>query len=270
MRLGGSMKKIFISLILVLALCLTLATTLTNPNQPTFAYNENNQYVMTIGCGEVFTKADTIELSFGLTQVSDSLDDGNTKLNSAIQDIKTAVIAVDPEAKVNVGYISSYPIAHAGVSQYQFNCNFFVTSTNLDKKDEIMAQVTQNGATSFHGARLELNEKQDVYNEALSKAKDDAEQKAKALYGDVRLKEMFEVSLYSFEQNGEIKIEACVKAKFIINSTENNVDEEHASDINDEIDQPQSSSDNSSDLIPQVPTPRQDKETFAKNNIAQA
>ena len=264
------MKKTFISLILVLALCLTLATTLSDQNQPTFAYNENNQYVMTIGCGEVFTKADTIELNFGLTQVSNSLSDGNKSLNEAIDQIKNAVLSVDPEAKVNVGYISSYPIAHAGIGQYQFNCNFFVTSLNPDKKDEIIEQVTQNGATSFQGSRLELSEKQDVYNQALTSAKEDAEQKAKALYGDVKLKEMYEVSIYSFEQNGEIKIEACVKAKFIINETENNVADQTTPDESVETNQPQSTPDNISDVLPQVPTPRQENDSYSPNNIAQA
>lgn len=215
------MKKTFISMLLVLVLCLTLGTVVQDQNQPTFADDENAQYIMTMGYGEIFTEADTVELNFGLTKVSDTLENGNTDLNTQLDTIKNAIKNIDTDAKVNIGYFSSYPISHAGTLQYQFNCNFVITSTNPENRDEIITTVAQNGATSFHGACLELSNKQDAYNQALTKAKDDAEQKAKALYGNVTLKDMFEVSLYSHEQNGEIRVEACVKAKFQINGIEN-------------------------------------------------
>ncbi len=251
------MKKTFISIILVMVLCLTLTTMLPSANQPTFADEDSAQYVMTMGCGEILTEADTLELNFGLTKVSDSLENGNEELNAQLDEIKSAINAVDSDAKVNLGYYSCYPISNGGTLQYQFSSSFVVTLTNIDKKDEIISTVAQNGATSFHGARLVLDDKQEAYNQALVKARDDAQQKAETLYGDVTLKEMFEINICSYELNGEIRVEACVKAKFQINGTKTSQKTQENIIPNVPETEIPNTTENTTDTEPSITTPRQ-------------
>ncbi len=209
------MKKTFISLILVAIMCLSFGAMFTQ-NEPIYA-DEDCIYIMTMGYGEVLTQADMMEMNFSVTTISDKLDNGYSEITQKMEEIKNAITQIDSQAKVNVCYTSSYPIFNGGVNQYKFHYNFVVTTNNIENKDKIISTISENGATSFQGCRLMLEDKQEIYNEALANAKADAEQKAKALYTDVTLKEMFEVSIYSFEHNGEIKVEACVKAKFQVN-----------------------------------------------------
>lgn len=215
------MKKTIISILMVVAICLTLTGFQTNDNQPIFA-SEDSQYVMTIGCGELTTKADTIKFNFGITKLTSTPKDGNDEINEIIDNLKNSLSQLDSEATLNIEYFSSYPISNSGICQYQLNCNFSVTTKNLDKRDDILTTIMQNETTSFYGTTLELTDKQDIYNQALLSAKDDAQQKAQALYGDVKLLAMHELSLYSYEQNGEIKIEAQVKAIFKTQTQEEN------------------------------------------------
>lgn len=210
------MKKFFISFVLIFIFTLTLSLGRNLNDGVVFADNDFKQYAVINGTGEILASADTIKMSFGIRLRDDDISNGQSKISETFNNICTKVKEIDESANCYVSYSSCYPVSENGLSSYEFSTTIMVVSKNLNLENDIIKVASENGATSYHHTQFVLDDKQTLYNDALKKAKDNALEKAKSLYSDVTMTELCEIDVYSYQDGGQIKIEASVRAKFVI------------------------------------------------------
>ena len=234
-------KKIFI---LGLSICFIFASFLLNfqldANEKAYAFNTNNQFVVVIGNGKVEASPDNANLNFGIKIQKPSIKEGQEEMLNIYNNICEKIKQIDENAVVYVNYSSCYPVGKNGIVNYEFNYDITVNTKNLDTVDSIISTASENGATSFYSSCYTLENKQELYNQALKTAKENAIEKASSLYSNLTLKELFEVSIYSYNQgtkDGKIIIEAKVKARFeLLNDTTMEDDNKIPNqDVNDEV-----------------------------------
>ena len=211
---------IFTMLILILIICVGIFA----PNDKVLAFaDDEKQYVCVFGHGEVESKPDCCEINFGLKIRGNTFKEGQEKLTETYDNFSSQIKEVDEEAEIFVCYSSCYPSFEKEIQGYDFHSNICVKTCNLDEVEKILNIAGENSISSLNGIDYKLEDKQSLYNEALKNAKADAEQKAKAINENANLQDLFEVSVTSFsrgDKDASIKVEACVKARFLVNALE--------------------------------------------------
>lgn len=242
-------NKIIYGLLFAFIISMLFTTTNISENKPTFAEEEKIQYVTIMGVGEIESAPDTAQINIGIQKLSDSMFGSQTKTNEIIDTITNKIKEIDGDATLTINYSSCYPVNNNGITSYESNSNISITTKQLDKVNNIIKSCSDAGATSFCNVCYTIENEKELYNQALIKAKENSYTKATALYDNVTLKDLYEVSISTFRNNSienNIIVKAFVKAKYIINSsnTEDNINE----GINDQTNENELSSNASENL----------------------
>lgn len=174
----------------------------------------NEKMLIVVGMGEVEVMPDTIQINFGLKTRSDSLVDGQSKMNENIDKVTQQIKEFDKDATVLISYSSSYPVSENGMLTYEFDCHLIAKSSKVESSNELVETIISAGATSVHHASYSLTNKEDSYVQALVNAKNNANKKVEAMYKDATFMGLKEESIYNYCDNsrGE-KIKVCAKVK---------------------------------------------------------
>ncbi len=236
-------KILVIGLIFTLFITTIIFNGVLSANEKVFALEDNKQFVVVIGNGKVETVPDNVQIGFGITIIEDSLQEGHEKISQIYDNISTKIKELDASSNVFVNYSYTMPVCEHGIQKYEFNYDVSVKSKNLDNADKFMQIASKNGATSFSNIIYTLENQKEIYNNALLQARDNAIEKANALYSDTNLKELIEISVYSYSEgskDGKIIVEAKVKARFELNNdiVENNTNDSTSKEDTTNIDLP--------------------------------
>ena len=215
------MKKNFTILSLILIFALIFCNFSTS-NVNIYAEEEQTQFITVLGKAEIEVSADNAELCFGIKNLVNTFQEGQQKINDFIDNFSVCVKEIDENANIYITYSSCHPVWQNGVQGYVYNCNIKVLTTCLDCIDKIINCASENGVSSFCGVKYKLNNKEETFNNALNLAKQNAQQKVNSMYNDNNLMELYEVNISTFNQgeNGNLKICACVKAKYEVAQNE--------------------------------------------------
>ncbi len=215
-------KKILVfSLILALFISGFVFSGTLSTNEKVFALNDNKQFVVVIGNGKIETAPDNVKINFGIKLRADSIKEGQEKISQIYDNITTKIKEFDASSTAFVNYSSSYPVCEHGIQSYEFNYDISVKSNTLENVNQIITIASENGATSFYNTVYTLENQEQIYNDALIKAKENAIEKANSLYSNTNLKELIEMSIFSYSEgskDGKIIVEARVKARFELNN----------------------------------------------------
>ena len=224
------MKKASMILSFVLACVLSCSLFLLKDNAKTEKASarivEGSKSVIIVGCGEVEVEPDTIQINFGIRAREESLQQAQTKLNESFKTVASKIQEVDPKAEVYVNYSSLFPVAEKGLLSYEFDCCIVAKSNQIDKKEALVESIASSGATSIYNISYSLQNKIEAYKKALIQAKENADEKVKALFETSTLKGLKEESCYSCYDNGKnekIKICAKIKAVYDVGSSTQNL-----------------------------------------------
>ena len=226
------MKKASMILSFVLACVLSCGLFLAKDNakieKASARIVEGNKSVIIVGCGEVEVEPDTIQINFGIRSREQTLQQAQTKLSETFKNVVSKIQEIDPKAEVYVNYSSSFPVAENGLLSYEFDCCIVAKSNQVDKKDALVENIASAGATSIYNTSYSLQNKIEAYKKALIQAKENADEKVKALFETSTLKGLKEESCYSCYDNGRNeKIKVCAKIKAIYDvgsSTQNSIE----------------------------------------------
>lgn len=213
------MKKstIFLSLMLTILFGITMfATNMLKTHEVAYAKQTGtfNKTAIIIGVGEVEVKPDSFQVNFGLKTKDSSLLDGQNKITKMYENVLNQIQKIDENAYVFVNYSSSYPVSEGGLLSYDFDYNVVVKSNEIDKKDDLIEGIINAGATSINNTTYTLNNKDEVYSQALLKAKENADKKINAISKSATLLGLKEESFYNFyESFRSEKIKVCAKIK---------------------------------------------------------
>lgn len=178
--------------------------------------------VSIMGCGKIYVQPDTAELRFELQVRGSSVAEAQNTVTQTYNRILDSIKKVDADAAKSAAYEYSYayPVCENGVTKYEYNRNFSFITHKLDALDKLIAAASNAGATRYGGTRLSLENNTDAYKQALISAKNNALEKAAALYGNLELQQLTEQGSYCYcspDMNGCITVEvsvcACFKAR---------------------------------------------------------
>lgn len=222
------MKKtsVFLSLIMAFILCVVLFKVTPGKTLKADAksVSNNTQMIAVVGSGEYETKADTVQINFGFKTRADTLLEGQNKIKEAIDKISNDLKKSDENVKLYINYSSSYPVSESGLLFYEFDCGMMIKSNKVDEVDNLANSLIEAGATSIYGTNYSLENKNEAYINALLKAKENADNKVKAIYSSATLKGLKEESCYSccdYSKSKTIKICAKLKAVYEFENTNN-------------------------------------------------
>ena len=174
----------------------------------------NNQTIIVVGKGEVEVEPDTLQINFGLKTRADSLQSGQEKIKESFDNVVSKLKQVDDKANIYVYYSASYPVSDGGLLSYEIDYGLTAKSSKVDSANDIVNTIISAGATSVHNTSYTLTNKEETYVQALVKAKDNANQKVKAMYKDAVLVGLREENCYSCcESSRGEKIKVCAKVK---------------------------------------------------------
>ncbi|MBQ3213437.1 MAG: SIMPL domain-containing protein [Clostridia bacterium] len=235
------MKKsiIFFSFLLSFIFVFTLFSTNTLSTEKASAQSLKTtpQSIIIVGSGEVEVAPDTVQINFGLKSRADDLLTGQTKMKENIDSITKKIQEVDKDAVVNISFSSSYPINHGGIFGYEVDCCLTAKSSKVESVTDLTEAIISSNITSVHNTNYILTNKEDAYIQALVKAKENADSKAKAMFATANFKGLKEESYYNFcesSKGDKIKVYAKVKAFYEITNSEdtNTVQSTNAFEIN--------------------------------------
>lgn len=186
---------------------------------------ENIQLITVLGEGIYITNPDTAEISFGIQTRAKTIAEGYEEIKSIYSKFIETLNSIDNISTQSfvINYSSAYPVQNSPVCEYQFNCNFSIKTKELSQIDNIIKKASEAGINSYNNVCYTIDNKTNAYNEALKIAKENALNKVSALYTNAVLKELQEVSIYTYtapNAEGIISVEARLKAKFIVNSND--------------------------------------------------
>lgn len=172
------------------------------------------QSIIIVGSGEVEVAPDTVQINFGLKSRADDLLSGQTKMKENIDEITKKIQEVDKDAVVSISYSSSYPINHGGIFGYEVDCCLNAKSSKVENVAELTEAIISSNITNIHNTNYILTDKEDAYIQALVKAKENADIKAKAMFDTASFKGLKEESFYNFcESSKGDKIKVCAKVR---------------------------------------------------------
>ncbi len=222
------MKKSIMLFSFILALVLMCGLVFTNSsftNKNVYAKTVDNGHIIVVGKGEVEAKPDTVRVSFSLKCRAETLQQGQVKMRETIKAVTDKITDYNKNAEVYTNYSSSYPVFENGLLAYEFDSCLIAKSPDVEDVNGLVDAIVEAGATSVHSVNYVLSNKDEAYILALKQAKDNAQEKANAIYENVTLKGLKEEAVYNYcegNQNEKIKITAKVTAFYQVNSGSNN------------------------------------------------
>ena len=172
------------------------------------------QSIVIVGSGEVEVAPDTVQINFGVKSRADDLLAGQTKMKENIDNITKKIQEIDKDAVVNISFSSSYPINHGGIFGYEVDCCLNAKSSKVDSATKLTEAIISSNITNIHNTNYMLTNKEEAYIQALVKAKENADSKAKAMFNSATFKGLKEESFYNFcESSKGDTIKVCAKVR---------------------------------------------------------
>lgn len=218
------MKKpimIFSFILTLVLMCGLIFTNTSFTNKKVYAKGLDSGHIIVVGKGEVEAQPDTIRVSFSLKCKAETMQAGQAKMRESIKAVTEKITQYNKDAVVYTNYSSSFPVFEGGLLGYEFDSCLIATSPNVEDANGLVDAVVEAGATSVHSVNYLLENKDEAYIKALKLAKQNAEDKANAIYGNLTLKGLKEEAVYNYcegRQNEKIKISAKVTAFYVVNS----------------------------------------------------
>ncbi len=183
--------------------------------------NSNDVIVSVLGYGKIDANCDQVEINFTIQNIADTFNLCQEKNKTTFEDVSSKIKEIDETANLCVRYSSCYPTSNNGAYTYNSCQDINITTQNLDKVDDIIQVLGNFNNISFYGSCYSIKNKTDCYNNALILAKEDAKQKASAMYQNANLIDLYEVEIFTSCQNSQcntLTIEARVRARFSVSN----------------------------------------------------
>ena len=201
------------------------------------AYVPNPKKIIVNGSAELSFAPDTAIVNVGVDTVNSNLETAqkeNRETMEKLIDVLTSNGIEKSDIKTTRYHIFENRTVNGEKEFYknQVSNHISFKTTNINGISDLITALTENGANSFGGISFVLSNNSDAYNQALSKAIENAEQKAKILSPNNNLSVMEILEEYSyatpcyltnlnrtslddtFVLEGEVKISANVKVVF--------------------------------------------------------
>lgn len=215
-------KKYLKMFCLMIVLVLTLSLTFVQNTSYAKAEERLGQIVMLNGCGIIEASPDAVEMTFSIKHNAQDFNQTQQDITIKYNDLKNALTEIDNNIQV---YITNSTIVpdHQNIG-YMARINIMVKTNNLNSVDKIISTANEYNVNKFHGVNYILENKQELYNQALKLAKENCEQKMASINSDYKILSIKECNIYSFskgEKDAKIQIEAVVSAIFTTDLKEN-------------------------------------------------
>lgn len=227
--------------LIIFSLILALSLAIFGINQSVEdCYALSNAFIDVIGSAKKEVEPNVANIRFGINAISENIRDGQNKINSIIENIESAICENKyGDCELIIEYSSCYPKFNNGVTNYYFNTNVVAKTSNIENVNELIAVACDNGATSYYNVSYELDNYEDVYQEVLLLAKDNAYKKACGINSDISQVGFKEMSLFNYCNDSKIVVEANIRARYeVLNSEDENQqldNNQNDSELNSEI-----------------------------------
>jgi uncharacterized protein YggE len=153
------------------------------------AAGEQHRHVSVSGRGEVSVAPDRARLRLGVTQINADLNAAQTQVNKVVREylakakslgvkdehISTAGMGIQPE------YVWDEKLRNNKLVGYRVSRDIEIVVVKLDQLGDLVLGATAAGVNQVQAPQLESSKAKDIEHEALVKASQDAEAKAKLL-----------------------------------------------------------------------------------------
>lgn len=219
-------NRIMIYICLVLAFCCCFSIASDYKNQSVFA-DEESVYFSVVGqaCQEV--SPDTVKVYVTAEcRNEDSNECKNCVFSSYDENVKKLTeFGVDANSIVTQSFFTfpEYNFSDNQFKSYRAELRYSFVVNELDKLEEIFEGVISDGVSTVRNICYEVSNKDEIYNNVLSMAVENAKEKARILTGneDVEIVKIHEEGMFNqtlckteIGENGRVSICAIVKAFF--------------------------------------------------------
>lgn len=179
--------------------------------------DESPCLVICSGTAKIEVVADHAVLSFNCNVSSEQFDNGQNAINNLFVEANSKVKKLDENNLAYITYTSCHPFYQDSLKGYKFSISFDVKTSNLNSVNDIIKEIGELDNVSFYGVNYELSDLQNVYLDALTKAKEDAIKKAQVFNSGLKLNAILKSDIYSYScgEAGKICVESTVKGIFI-------------------------------------------------------
>jgi uncharacterized protein len=169
------MKKLF-SLLMILSLLMTI---------PALAEANDDQYLVITGSASVSVQADYAVLSIGVQTSGTNVDSAQLEnaatMNVVLEAIKGCGVAEDDIVTSSFNIYDTTSWNESKETAYRVENLLSVTIRELDKAGKIIDVATQAGANILNGISFYSSARNEAYKKALTRAVEDAQDKATVL-----------------------------------------------------------------------------------------
>ncbi len=175
---------VLVAILLLLTVCLAVGLIVKPMDRDTPERTGGNT-VSVNGNAQVTVKPDVAYITLGTLNNNVNAATARTANNAAMDKIMVAVKAqgvADKDIKtVNYSISPTYDISGIKITGYQIINNIQVKVNNLDKLGQIIQTATSAGANTADSLYFDLKDREGAYNQALTKAIENARQRAETL-----------------------------------------------------------------------------------------
>ncbi len=215
------MKRIFfLCLILILAFTVPVLADKKDNNDVVFADDKPTE-IFVVGEYENTIEADIVNIDFFVKYNSDNFVDGQNYVSNMYSCLCKKLQAIDTNIGCNICYMTYKPITKEN-TQYCFEQCYHITSTKLDKLQEIIQSSDECGINGYNRITYELKNKKELFDEAINSALKDAKTKAQKMIDNATLYRIFGNDVCCYEYNNQILIKANVRALFVSSTQQDN------------------------------------------------
>jgi uncharacterized protein YggE len=136
------------------------------------------------GTGKSSQKPDSATVTVGVTSNGQTVEDTQSKMNTAINKVSQAIkaVGIDPAdiqtANYNVNPNYVFTGGKQGTDGYNASTNLTIKIKDVDNVNKVIDAATQNGATQVGGVDFKVADESKAQNEARAAAVADAKKKA--------------------------------------------------------------------------------------------
>ena len=206
-------RVVFVCLTFILALTLPIIVDKKGNDNVVFADQQPTE-VIVVGEYEKVVQADTMQIDFFVQYQSEDFSSGQEYVANIYSCLCEKLKEIDENICCNVRYMSCKSIVKKENTKYHFEQFYCITSTKLDKTQEIIKVAGKCGISGYNGVKYKLENKQEIFDEILQLALLNANTKANNLISNATLNKVFDNEVFCFEFNNQIIVKAIVKTLY--------------------------------------------------------
>lgn len=185
---------------------------------PKSAIAEESIAVLAIdGFGKVEAEADSFTLSFNISHTDSIFDDGLLFIKSTMGNLSQKIKELNSENEIFERYNIFNFKNDDQQTLYEISCDFYVKTTKIDSIEQIINIAYDNGVQNYYGCNYSIHNTENVCNQAILSAKEDAIKKAQAITPNATLRAIISTHLdcqNCYSQPGKVTITAHIKCIF--------------------------------------------------------